>query len=210
MNCIDITLPLCPELAVWPGDVPYSRLQSLALDSGASVNLSSITMSLHAGTHFDAPCHFTESAGEAGDISPETGMGLAFVVDVRGKQCIGRSDLSIVETASVERILLRTDVWSDWTQFPESIPVLDLDVPEYLSSHGVRLIGIDLPSVDTIDSKTLPIHHALHDYGITILESLKLTAVAEGFYQLAALPLRIVEGDAAPARALLFNIERKD
>jgi arylformamidase len=89
--------------------------------------------------------------------------------------------------------------------FPERIPVIDLDVPDWLRSQGIVLLGVDLPSVDALDSKELPVHHALARNRVAILESLNLRDVEEGAYDLVAAPLRIVGADAAPVRAVLMR-----
>jgi arylformamidase len=101
------------------------------------------------------------------------------------------------------RLLLRTDGWTDHSRFPESIPVLEASVPAYLHQKGVILLGLDVPSVDPIDSKDLPIHHALGSFRIAILESVDLTRVEPGVYELIALPLKIAGGDGSPVRAIL-------
>jgi arylformamidase len=78
-------------------------------------------------------------------------------------------------------------------------------VPSWLQKNGVKLLGLDLPSVDEVDSKSLQNHHALARAGIAIIESLDLSDVAPGVYQFAGLPLRIVGGDGAPMRAILWR-----
>ena len=101
------------------------------------------------------------------------------------------------------RSLLKTGGWNDTTLFPEHISVLAENVPDYLNKKGIFLIGVDVPSVDQIDSKTLPIHHALGKNGIYILESLRLKDVPPGLYDLIALPLRLAGADGCPVRAVL-------
>ena len=107
------------------------------------------------------------------------------------------------QNVTTTRLLLKTGAWPDGAPFPERIPLLSPDVPAWLDAHGIRLLGLDVPSVDAIDSHDLPIHHALAAAGVHILESLDLSAVPAGVYELIALPLRIAGGDAAPVRAVL-------
>ena len=102
-----------------------------------------------------------------------------------------------------QRVLLRTDAWTDITRFPEQIPVIAPDVPAYLQARGVVLLGVDVPSVDPIDSKDLANHYALAACGIRILESLRLVDVPAGDYELTALPLKLVGADGASVRAVL-------
>ena len=80
-------------------------------------------------------------------------------------------------------------------------------VAEWMQNRGVKLLGLDLPSVDAIDSKDLRNHHALAAADIAIVEGLDLSEVEAGAYSLAALPLKIVGGDGAPVRAILWREE---
>lgn len=198
----DITRPVSAALAGWPGDTPYRYEMLCRLREGASVNLGTIEMSPHTGTHIDAPYHYDEEGKTVGQLSLETYVGSAAVLRVEGKQRIEREDIP-AQWLTVPRLLLRTGGWEDDTRFPERIPVIAPDVPAWLSEHGVILLGVDLPSVDDIDSKDLPNHHALGSVGIAILEGLDLRAVPEGFYELIALPLRLEGVDGCPVRAIL-------
>ena len=109
------------------------------------------------------------------------------------------------DIAATSRLLIKTGRWSDSTVFPDQIPVIAADVPAWLQKNGVTLLGLDLPSMDEIDSKSLQNHHALAGAGIAIVESLDLTDVAAGIYNFAALPLKIAGGDGAPMRAILWR-----
>ena len=109
------------------------------------------------------------------------------------------------DIAATSRLLVKTGRWSDSTVFPDQIPVIAADVPAWLQKNGVKLLGLDLPSLDEIDSKSLQNHHALAGAGIAIVESLDLTDVAAGIYNFAALPLKIAGGDGAPVRAILWR-----
>jgi len=199
----DISLPLQTGMAVWPGDTPYRFERNGRIAKGDSVNLGSLTMSIHCGTHIDAPYHFDDAGRTTEQLDPSVYIGPAVVIDVVGKAVIRVEDLLPYVTNTVPRILLRTDSWTDKDQFPTSIPPLDIGVPAFLQAQGVVLIGLDLPSVDALDSKDLPIHHALGDAGIHILESLDLREIVPGIYELIALPLSIVGADGSPGRAIL-------
>jgi arylformamidase len=109
------------------------------------------------------------------------------------------------DIAATSRLLVKTGRWSDSTVFPNQIPVIAADVPAWLQKNGVKLLGVDLPSMDEIDSKSLQNHHALAGAGIAIIESLDLSEVAPGIYNFAALPLKIAGGDGAPMRAVLWR-----
>ena len=198
----DISRPISSSLAGWPGDTAYRYEMLCRLNAGASVNLGTIAMSPHTGTHIDAPYHFDDGGKTVGQLSLDTYFGAAIVIDVTGKQEITRQELPAA-LLTAPRVLLRTGGWPNDMRFPDRIPVLSADVPEWMQSHGVTLLGVDLPSVDQLDSKELPIHHALGTHGIAILEGLNLEGVPTGGYELIALPLRLEGSDGSPVRAIL-------
>jgi arylformamidase len=213
MKVFDISRPLFNGLAPWPGDTAFRFDLKWKMADGASVNVGATEMGVHNGSHADAPFHF-ETAGATIDKLPlDAYLGEAVVVDLTSRSSSSR--LSEIAIADLEpfaeairqagRILLKTGVWSDAGIFPESIPVIARDVPQWLRERKVKLLGLDLPSVDGIDSKTLDNHHALSGARIAIVESLDLSAVTAGTYRFSALPLRIVGGDAAPVRAVLWQ-----
>ena len=175
--------------------------------NGDSVNVGNVRFSLHCGTHADAPLHVHSDGDPISAIQPDVYVGPAHLLDVRGKSIIQIEDLQSLDFADTPRLLLRTVGWTDHSVFPTSIPVVAADVPAFLAEQGVCLLGLDVPSVDPIDSKDLPIHHALGHHRIHILESLDLRVPPTGRYELVALPLRIAGGDASPVRAILRDIE---
>ena len=200
---IDISLPLDETLAGWPGDTPYRFTLAWSRALGATVNVGRVESSIHAGTHVDAPFHFHDAAPTVEALGLAPFLGPAVVVDVTGRSPIQIGDIEAAPLEAAPRLLLRTGGWPDHSRFPESIPTLAPDVPAYLHGRGVLLIGFDLPSVDAIDSKDLPIHHALGSFGIAILEGLDLGNVRPGTYELIALPLKLAGADGSPVRAVL-------
>jgi arylformamidase len=214
MKLWDISRTLSNDLAEWPGDEPCRFRLTREKTKGASVNLGAISMSLHNGTHADARFHFDADGESIEKASLQTYLGRATVVDLwqafldsKEKHLITIEDLrpSAEAIAATSRILVKTGRWTDSTMFPKQIPVIAADVPAWLQKNGVKLLGLDLPSVDEIDSKSLQNHHALAHAGIAIIESLDLSNVASGIYHLAALPLKIAGGDGAPMRAILWR-----
>ena len=214
MKIWDISRTLSNDLAEWPGDEPFRFRLTNEIAKGASVNLGAITMSVHNGTHADARFHF-DPKGESIEKAPlNPYLGRATVVDlaqsfVRSKQkhLITTEDLKphAEDIAATSRLLVKTGRCSDSRIFPNQIPVIAADVPAWLQKNGVKLLGVDLPSMDEIDSKSLQNHHALARAGIAIVESLDLSEVASGIYGFAALPLKIAGGDGAPMRAILWR-----
>ena len=214
MKIWDISRTLWNDLAEWPGDEPFHFRLTKKIADGQSVNLGAITMGVHNGTHADAQFHF-DAAGESIEKAPlEVYLGRAVVVDLaesfsqrREKQLITIEDLQAhaEEIGKTSRLLIKTGRWSDSAVFPKQIPVIAAQVPSWLRKNGVKLLGLDVPSMDEIDSKSLQNHHALAAAGIAIIESLDLSRVSPGIYNLAALPLKIAGGDGAPMRAVLWR-----
>jgi len=214
MRIWDISRTLSGNLAEWPGDEPFHFRLTKRIAEGQSVNLGAISMSVHNGTHADGQFHFDTNGESIEKASLEIYLGRATVVDLaqtflhsKEKHLITIEDLQppAEEIAATSRLLVKTGRWSDSTVFPNQIPVIAADVPAWLQKIGIKLLGLDLPSVDEIDSKSLQNHHALARAGIAIVESLDLSDVAPGIYHFAALPLKIAGGDGAPMRAVLWR-----
>ena len=213
MKIFDISRTFSASLPPWPGDVPFRFQLNGRIAEGSSVNLGSIEMSLHNGTHGDAAFHFDDKGASIERADLATYFGPGIVVDLTAKYAGGSwpqiqiSDLEHLseELREAPRLLLKTGVWNDPKIFPERIPVIARDVPPWLKARGVKLLGLDVPSVDEIDAKQLVNHHALHAARISIVESLDLGAAAAGRYNLAALPLKIAGGDGSPVRAILWR-----
>ena len=214
MKIWDISRTLSNDFAEWPGDEPFHYRVTRDIAKGQSVNLGAITMSVHNGTHADARFHFDMKGESIEKTRLDTYLGRATVVDLaqaffrsKEKHLITTEDLKphAEDIAATARLLVKTERWSDSTVFPNQIPVIAADVPVWLQKNGVKLLGVDLPSMDEIDSKSLQNHHALARAGIAIVESLDLSDVAPGIYNFAALPLKIADGDGAPVRAVLWR-----
>lgn len=213
MQIFDVSRALANDLAPWPGDTPFHFELKWKMAEGATVNVGAVQMGVHNGTHADAPFHFAQGAETIEQMPLETYLGDAVVVDLTRLFETDRTrKIAIVDLEPFSdalerapRLLLKTGVWKDSSVFPESIPVIAADVPEWLRARKVKLIGLDLPSVDPIEAKTLVNHHALAAAGIAIVESLDLSAVEAGTYHFSALPLRISGGDAGPVRAILWR-----
>lgn len=205
MKILDITHPHSDRLAPWPGDTPFEFSLVARLRDGASCNVGKLTSSIHCGTHLDAPFHYKESGATIDALPPELFIGPARVFLAQGRQVITREIFAGLDGRATPRVLVRTNACDDKSVFPSLIPTLATDVAAWLGQQGVCLIGVDLPSVDQVDSKTLPIHHALDAANIAILENLDLRLVPAGVYELIALPLRIEGADGSPVRAVLLE-----
>src|SRR5688572_2409370 len=160
MQIFDVSRALANDLAPWPGDTPFHFELKWKMAEGATVNVGAVQMGVHNGTHADAPFHFAPGAETIDQIPLETYLGSAvlvdlaplFVTDPARQITIADIESCAVALESAPRLLLRTGVWKDPKVFPQSIPVIAADVPGWLRARKVKLLGLDLPSVDPIDA----------------------------------------------------------
>ena len=203
---LDISILVQPGTPEWPGDVPFSCGWSARIEQGASVNLSHLAGSPHVGTHADAPLHVRDGWPATDALPLEPFFGPVVVLDVsRAPDGTLALDAADPRLSGCERLLLRTDRTIAEGAFPAAWPVLSAATAILLTTAGVKLVGIDAPSVDERESKTLEVHRALFGGGAYVLENLDLRGVPEGRYELLALPQRLRGLDAAPVRAALLQ-----
>ena len=200
----DISVAVRVGTPEWPGDAPFGCGWTARIADGASVNLSSISGSPHVGTHADAPLH-VHDGWPASDALPLVAfVGEVLVLDV-STLTAGPLPLEIDDPRlnGVERLLLRTGRSIADGAFPAAWPVLAPETAAALAARGLRLLGVDAPSVDERESRALDVHRALFGGGAYVLENLDLRRIPEGRYELIAPPQRLVGLDAAPVRAVL-------
>jgi len=205
VRILDISQPLGSGTAVWPGDRPVEVGWTLKRVSGDSVNVAALAMSVHAGTHVDGPHHCDDAGRRPAELDLAAFVGSAVVVDARGRETLDIDAVAGIDLRAAERVLFRTRDAVDPYEFPRRFAALTPALARRLGDEGVRLVGTDAPSVDPFDSKTLTAHRALGAGGVAILENLVLDDVAPGRYTLVALPLRLVEADSSPVRAVLLE-----
>lgn len=204
---IDISPTLHSGVAVWPGDVPFQRDVALDMTAGDNLTLSAITTTVHVGAHADGPNHYDiNGAGiEARDLDLYYGPCDVVQVNVDRGARIAPADLMGPVTSP--RVLLRTGTFPDPDTFNEDFASLSPELVEHLYGQGVRLVGIDTPSVDLFADKALLSHQAIARRDMGVLEGIVLDHVAPGPYILVALPLKLADCDASPVRAALLPVE---
>jgi len=201
----DISRTISPALAVWPGDAPFSFEHVLRRTDGASVNLTTLRLSPHTGSHADAPYHLADDGLHPAELPLEKYIGPAHLVTIaRRTGGIVPADFWGGALAGVHRLLIHTWV-SDLPDdtWPQDFPYPTLELVEWLAEQGGVLLGVDCPSVDRFDSDDLPCHHHLQQRGIMNLESLCFAGVPDGLYELVALPLKLAGVCGSPVRAVL-------
>jgi arylformamidase len=204
VKILDISPPITKSLAVFPGDVPFSRHVSLAFPHD-HLTLSSITTTLHLGAHADSSSHY-HAAGRGVDQRPlERYLGNCQVIEVglpRGERILPSHVPGKIEA---KRVLFKTGSFPDPDRWSGDFNALSPELIDFLADHGVVTVGIDTPSVDPADSKTLESHQALFRRDLAVLEGLILNRVSAGLYTLIALPLPLIDADASPVRAILLD-----
>ena len=202
----DISQPVGEATAVWPGDRPCRTEWTMRRSEGASVNVAALSLSVHTGTHIDGSYHFDDDGERPAGLALDTFVGPATVIDARGRTVLDVDAVDGIDLEHASRILFRTRERAEHTTFPATFAALTPALAQRLGEAGVRLVGTDAPSVDPLDSKTLDAHHALARGGVAILENLVLDDVGPGSnYMLIALPLRLVDADSSPVRAVLLE-----
>lgn len=201
----DISPPVDENAAVFPGDTAYSQRLHFGLGPDCPVNVNAITLSPHTGAHADAPLHYAADGTAAGALDLQPYLGPCRVI-----HCLDCGPL--VQVADIahaldnlpERVLIRTArvASQDWASFS----ALDPETIALLATKNVALIGIDTPSVDPSTSQALPSHQQLQRHQLRVLENLVLDNVPEGDYELIALPLKLMQADASPVRAILREL----
>ena len=207
MTFIDISPPIDSSIQVWPGDTPFAHSINLDMKAGANITLSEIHTTVHVGAHADAPAHYVRDGMDIASRRLEFYIGRCVVLRVP----VRRGERVIVEhldgkVLSAPRVLLRTGTFPNPRKWNNDFAYLSPALVEHLYQHGVMLVGIDTPSVDAFDSKTLEAHQVFAHNHMAMLEGLMLDHVEEGEYELIAPPLPLVGADASPVRAVLRTL----
>ncbi len=212
MRTFDITIPLHPQMPVWPGDPSIQLSRISKIEEGASANVTKISMTVHAGTHIDAPYHFL--GGETATVEQlplNLLTGRVYVLhlpdeaDLITAEILKKSEIP----PRTRRVLFRTrnsHLWKKNSQeFYKDFVALSPDGAEYLVERGVKLVGIDYLSIAPFYD-SVPTHKILLEAGVIIVEGLDLSQVPQGRYSLYCLPLNLIGVDGAPARAILIGV----
>jgi arylformamidase len=204
----DITRAVTPNTAVWPGDMPYHVDNILRRDEGSSVNLTTIHLSPHTGTHADAYFHYEDEGAHPAQMPLAPYIGRARVVTVaKHDGALTLGDFQPDAFDGAERLLIHSAISDlDDSQWADDFPYLSVSLIEQLAQKNVALVGLDSPSVDAFNSKDLPCHHALRRHGMVNLECLSLRDVPDGDYELIALPLKLDLACGSPVRAILRTL----
>lgn len=201
----DISPPLYNNMPVWPNDTPFAAQSTWTMSADCPVAVSKISLSTHTGAHCDAPAHYDVAGKTIDQVDLATYIGACRVIDVVGVRHILPSHITPFLDACPPRVLFKTYAIAP-THWDDNFASINPATITLLALHGVTLIGIDTPSLDPQQSKTMDAHHAVRACNMAILEGIILNNIPAADYELIALPLKLKDLDASPVRAILRSL----
>lgn len=180
---------------VYEGD-PETVVEKIKdMENGDGYNLSKLSLSLHSGTHIDAPLHYCDDGKSVESLRLNTFFGKCTVISVKG--VLTGEDMERLLPYCKKRILFHGD---GETFLSESAAIV-------LAESRVVLVGTDAQSIAPSFDEDRP-HRRLAQAGIAVLERLNLSSIEDGEYELCAFPIKLGGLEAAPCRAILFEQEK--
>jgi arylformamidase len=204
MKIYDVSVPISPDMPVYPGDPGVSLELKQSIAKGDPCNLTLCCFGSHTGTHVDAPSHFVEGGMKVDEIPLNLLTGRTLVVEFPSAR-IDTETLKEVDLGEHVRVFFKTRnsyIWSS-NRFVEDYVYVTPEAAELLVESGIKLVGIDYLSIEQYQTTNFKTHRTLLSNGVIIIEGLNLSEVEPGDYELICLPLKIKGGDGAPARVIL-------
>jgi arylformamidase len=200
----DISPTVDDNTPVWPGDTVVRIDRAWRMETGSPVNVGRLTLSAHTGAHADAPLHYDANGAAIGAVPLDPYLGRCRVIHCIGAAPFVRPDHLTAHLHGLPpRVLLRTYQQAPLAHWDSAFCAMAPETIDLLAEHGVKLVGIDTPSLDPEQSKSMGAHRRVGEHGMAVLEGLLLDAIAPGDYELIALPLKLASLDASPVRAVL-------
>jgi arylformamidase len=202
---IDISMTLQSGMIHWPGDPAVKIGRKLSMEKGSLANVSVISMGSHTGTHMDAPAHYIKHGKGIDKLAFDSVIGPARVLGIQDQRSVTRKELEKMEILAGERVLFKTKNSSvrKGNKFRKDFVYISKEAAQYLALKKIKLVGIDYLSVGGFYRDGIGTHIALLRAGIAVIEGLDLSRIVPGNYDLICLPLKILNSDGAPARALI-------
>ncbi len=210
-NWIDVSVTLKTGMVNWPGDPPVRISHAQSMERGDQCTVSLLEMGAHTGTHMDAPAHFVLGGIGINEMPLDAAIGSARVISIQDRTSIKSDELERHSIRRGERVLFKThnsDHCWDTGSFFEDFVYISESAAQYLAERQVRLVGVDYLSIGGFHADGVKIHQTLLEAGIWVIEGLNLKLVPPGMVELVCLPLKILKGDGAPARALVRPVGR--
>lgn len=202
---IDLSVPVRNGMVHWPSDPPFHLERVAEFAKGDCMTLSRMSLSVHTGTHMDAPLHFVGDGAGMDEMPLDATVGEARVIEIRDQESVKRGDLEQAGIRAGERILLKTrNSETAWRTdvFEKDFIYISLEAAEFLAAARIKSVGVDYLSVGGFYKDGPEIHRALLGAGIWVIEGLDLSSLRAGAYELICLPMKLAGADGAPARAI--------
>jgi len=208
MSLHDISLKLAGDTVRWVTAPPFELEERRRMSKGDPNNSSALNMSVHSGTHIDAPFHFVADGPTIDQLALDRFIGPALVFDVEAERYITKEHVASMPLDGVTRVLFKTrnSELLHRREYEPDFAAFSVAAAESLVEQGVDLVGLDYLSVAHADEQ-VPVHRAFLDHGVVLLEGIDLSEVAAGRYELMCLPIPIGDSDGAPCRAVLRDLE---
>jgi arylformamidase len=204
----DVTVTISAGTPVYKGDPGIEVSSFKAMSEGSSANVSHIAMGVHSATHVDAPNHFIDGAKRVHELDPRKLIGPCRVIEI-DDSVDAIEPQHVGDLTGVERVVFKTRNSQFWSQpelgFRSDYTYLVPETARLLADSGVVLVGIDYLSIERSGTPGHPVHVALLEEEIVILEGVDLREVPPGDYDIMCAPLKYEggNGDGAPARTFL-------
>jgi len=212
MKIFDLTHTLESGMPVFPGDTsPVFNMAMTHQKDGAQVIRMDIAT--HHGTHLDCPLHFFENGKSTGNSELGNFFGKAFLLDCTTFQKGDKIPLDHIQRAEISWdeiswVIIYTGWYKHWgtPEYFNHFPVLSVEAAKFLQGKNLKGIGLDVISIDAIDSEDYPIHNIVLGNGMYIIENLtNLHSIGTNYFAFSALPLKIKDGDGSPIRAIAIK-----
>ena len=203
---LDVSVPLAPGVPTYPGNPPFEFEPVKRIANGDSANVSRMVIGTHTATHVDAPLHFFDGEPGIDQLPLDLLVGRVRVIDLPHRGGITEQHLAAAGLREDLRVLLRTPnsaLWNAHDGFHTDYTYVAEDAAKFLVAQGVKLVGVDYLSVEQFKKPGAPAHRALLGNGVIIIEGLNLSEAEAGHYEMYCLPLKLANGDGAPARVVL-------
>jgi arylformamidase len=205
---IDISYPLSEDMIYWPQDpVPPDVKSNSYTSEVGTITMSQMTINTHHGTHVDTPRHFFPDGTTIDEMPLDAIMGPVRVIEIKDAESIKPEELAAHDIQPGERILFKTVNSSYYKtgKFVEDFVYISNEAAHFLKDKKVSVVGIDYLAVGSFRDRSslIEVHKTLLGSGIWIIEALDLSAVTAGRYEIICLPIKIKQGDAGQARAIL-------
>lgn len=210
MKIHDVTVPISAGVPIYAGDPIVSMSQAKSIADGNTANVSQLAFGVHTGTHVDAPNHFLDGTKRVHEIDPSKLIGPCRVIEI-AEDVVSIEPKDIGELNNAERVLFKTRNSDFWSQpelgFRRDYSYLSPETARMLVEKGVVLVGIDYLSIEKGGSPAHPVHTALLENEVVILEGVDLRGIRPGDYEIICSPLKYVGagGDGSPARTFLIE-----